>query len=113
MKRPNKYGAEPTVLDGVRFHSKKEAKRWAELCLLERAGEIGNLERQVEIPLVGRDGPILTPTGRQAHYIADFTYVDWRLNGVKVIEDAKGAETPEFRLKRAILRAQGVEVSTS
>jgi hypothetical protein len=108
--RRHKYGAESTTLDGIRFASKAEAKRWAELCLLERAGEITGLERQVPIPLQGQDGPILTPTGRPATYVADFAYVDNR-TGEKVYEDRKGVQTPEFKLKRAILAAQGVKVA--
>lgn len=112
VKRP-KYGNRKVTVDGVKFDSKREADRWASLCKLQAAGEISNLERQVRIPLIGRDGPILTPTGRQAVYVADFTYVDWSLNGAKVIEDSKGFETPEFKLKRAILKAQGLEILTT
>lgn len=104
-------GAVPTVTDDQTFHSKREARRWGELCILQQAGEISNLERQVKIELRGKNGPILTPKCKQpAVYIADFTYVDWRNGGVKVIEDAKGYATEVFRLKRAILAAQGVEI---
>lgn len=109
MGKPNKYRAEKMVVDGIKFDSKKEARRWSELKLLEKAGEIANLERQVKIPLFGRDGPIMTNSGKsQRSYVADFRYVDWGLNGVVVIEDSKGMETPEFKLKKAILEAQNV-----
>jgi hypothetical protein len=78
--------------------------------LLQRAGEISDLRRQVPFPLNGKDGPILTPTGRQMLYLADFTYADHRLGGITVIEDAKGHQTDVFLIKKAILAAQGVEV---
>ena len=109
----SKYGNKRVTVAGIKFDSQREASRWASLCKLQEAGEISNLERQVRIPLIGRDGPILTPTGRQLFYVADFTYVDWALKGAKIIEDSKGMETDIFKLKRAILKAQGVEILTT
>lgn len=109
----NKYRAQSITVDGIRFDSKREATRWQELLLLQRAGEISNLERQVRIPLHGRDGIATHKSGQQAVYVCDFVYVDWRLNGAKVYEDAKGVETDVFKLKRAILGQQGIEVVTS
>jgi hypothetical protein len=106
-------GAVPTEFNGIKFHSKKEAKRYGELMLLEQAGEISNLDRQVRFPLIGRDGPILTPTGRQKYYVADFYYVDWSLNGIWVIEDAKGYQTDISEIKCAIMAAQGQPVTLS
>jgi hypothetical protein len=107
----NKFGAVSVVVDGIRFASLREARRWGELRLLERAGQIRALRRQVKIPLVGRDGPILTDTGRPRTYVADFVYEDRCLGWAEVVEDAKGYPTPEYRLKRAILAAQGVTVA--
>ena len=108
-KKRAKYGAKKTTVDGIKFDSKAEALRWLVLKDLEKAGDIQNLERQVKIPLWGQSGAILTDSGKkQRTYVADFRYVDWRLNGVIVIEDKKGFETPEFKLKRAILEAQNV-----
>ncbi|KIC36533.1 DUF1064 domain-containing protein [Leisingera sp. ANG-M7] len=99
-----------TTPDGITHDSKTEAQRWAELLLLQEAGEICGLRRQVDIPLHGRDGPIMTDGGKQQRvYRADFTYVDRRL-GCAVIEDRKGHETDVFKLKRAILLAQGMEI---
>lgn len=107
----NKFGAIATTVDGIRFDSLKEARRWSQLRLLEKAGEIRNLKRQVRIGLEGKNGPVtFQPSGRKAAYVADFTYEDRRLGWATVIEDSKGHETPEFKLKRAILAAQGVEV---
>ena len=107
--KPHKYHAKPIEVDGIKFASRREAKRWGQLQLLHRGGEITDLRRQVKFALIGRDGPILTPTGRQAHYVADFVYID-RRNGLETIEDSKGAKTPEYSLKRAILAAQGITI---
>ena len=107
--KPHKFGAKAETVDGIRFASKREARRWGELQLLQRAGQIMDLRRQVKFHLFGRDGPILTPGGRVAQYVADFVYVDNR-NGLEVIEDAKGYPTPEYKLKRAILAAQNIKI---
>ena len=113
-KKRSKYGAKRITVEGINFDSKKEAARYHELRLLEIAGEIGDLQRQVRIPLNGADGPIMTDSGKRHRvYIADFSYVDWRLNGVKVYEDSKGFATPEFKLKLAILNAQNVEIKVT
>lgn len=98
--------------DGMIFDSTREFKRWKELQLLEKAGEITSLERQYRIELYGRDGPILTPTGRKMTWTADFRYIDLR-TGLWVIEDAKGFPTEVFKLKRAILAAQGIKIITT
>ncbi len=104
-----KYGNRKTTLDGITFDSAKEAKRWAELKLLERAGEIRDLERQRPIPMIGQKDDIKTPTGRQATYRADFIYTDTK-TGAWVVEDSKGFRTPEYLLKRAILAAMGITI---
>ena len=99
-----------TTADGITHDSKTEAQRWEELKLLQEAGEICGLRRQVDIGLIGRDGPIMTDSGKQQRvYKADFVYVDNAL-GITVIEDRKGHETDVFKLKKAILAAQGVEI---
>jgi len=109
VKRSNKYSAQRTMLDGIKFDSKREARRWAELCLLERAGEIADLRRQVPLELEGRDGPLLTRTGRHMRLTVDFVYVDKR-TGLTVYEDAKGVPTRDYEVRRAVAAAQGVEV---
>lgn len=103
-------GVQRTEVDGVMIDSKAEADRWAQLKFLEQGGEIRNLQRQVPIELVGRDGPILTPTGKPMRYICDFVYEDGRLNWATVYEDKKGHATEVFSIKKAILAAQGIEV---
>ena len=106
----NKFRAKPQVIDGIRFDSKKEAKRWAELCLLQRQGEIADLQRQVPIMLEGRDGPLLTKTGRKMRMTLDFSYTDTK-TGLTVYEDAKGMETRDFLVRNAVAAAQGVKVN--
>ena len=91
----------------VKFDSRKELKRWKELKLLEKAGKIINLRRQVRIGLIGYEGrPIVSDSGRQLVYVADATYYDLETGDV-VIEDTKPGRviTPESALKIAILRA--------
>lgn len=113
-KKRSKYGAQSVTYGDLKFHSKKECKRYQELLVLEKAGEIGDLQLQVKIPLNGADGPIMTDSGKRHRvYIADFSYMDWRLNGIRVYEDSKGFATPEFKLKLAILNAQNVEIKVT
>ena len=108
----NKYGNTKTVVDGLKFDSKKEAIRWFELRNLERAGFITDLKRQVPIQLFAGDEPLLTPTGRKMMYRADFTYHDTKLD-VPVVEDAKGFATDIYKMKKAILATMGVEIKES
>jgi hypothetical protein len=99
-----------TTADGITHDSKTEAQRWEELKLLQMAGNICGLLRQVDIVLQGRDGPILTDSGKKERiYRADFVYVDNAL-GITVVEDRKGHETDVFKIKKAILAAQGMEI---
>ena len=106
----SKYGNRKTVLDGVEFDSKREAKRWAELKLLERAGEIKSLERQRTFELIPA---IRNETGRVIQraitYRADFTY---EKGGKTVVEDAKGFRTDVYKIKRKLmLWRYGIEVN--
>jgi hypothetical protein len=89
-KTRNKYGAKKTQVGEVTFDSKKEAQRYMELQLLERAGEITDLRRQVKFELMGQHRPLYTRTGRKMKYTADFAYVE---DGVEVIEECKGHRT--------------------
>jgi hypothetical protein len=88
---------------GNRFDSKHEIERWRELVLLERAGAIEKLERQVRLPL-----GVHYDDGREAALVVDFRYVE---RGELRHEDAKGLETPVSKLKRAIARARGITVA--
>lgn len=104
-----KYHNVRCVHQGLTFDSKAELKRWLDLSMLLKAREIKDLRRQVPYLLIPKTA---RPSGgheRECTYIADFVYVD--RNGRTVVEDVKGAVTPEFRLKRKLmLFVHGVEV---
>lgn len=84
----NKYHAQKVYLDGIAFDSRKEAKRWAELKLLEKAGIISDLARQVRFELIpaqrNENNKVIE---RKTDYIADFVYTQ---DGQRVVEDVKG-----------------------
>lgn len=108
MRRPLKYRNRIVKdRDGTVFHSQRELTRWRELCLLQAAGEISDLERQVPIELKGMMGKICYDNKRAAKIVVDFRYMR---GGELVLEDAKGHETQVSKLKRAIARAMGIEV---
>ena len=107
----NKFGAIPTVVDGIRFDSLREARRWGELRLMERAGEIRNLQRQVAIQLEGRDGPLRTRTGRAMRLTVDFVYEDKSAGWAVIHEDSKGKPTRDYEVRRAVAAAMGIEVT--
>jgi len=99
--KKSKYYAVKTVVDGITFHSKKEAKRYQELRLLEQAGVIANLELQETFAL--EVSGVLV-----CKYRADFSYVE---NDAKVVEDVKGFKTPEYKMKRLLMWAiHGIEI---
>ena len=97
-----KYGNRKTTVDGITFDSAKEAQRWQELKLLERAGQIFELQRQVPfvlIPKQERNGKVIE---RPVVYKADFVYTE---NGEEVVEDVKSpaTKTKEYIIKRKLL----------
>ncbi|MDE2232534.1 MAG: DUF1064 domain-containing protein [Patescibacteria group bacterium] len=103
----NKYKAKAIVFDGMHFHSIAEAARWRELLLLQKAGKIYHLKRQVRYKLAIEGRPILIrsegfPNGRQAVYTADFSYVE---NDEIVVEEFKGRDSSESRFRRAVAEA--------
>ncbi|RBO54780.1 hypothetical protein DSD19_04665 [Rhodovulum sp. BSW8] len=107
-----KYRNRRTRRDGIEFDSKLEADRYSELRLMERAGEITDLELQPCIPLIGPSGePVRGENGRALTYRGDFGYV--ASDGRRVIEDVKSkpTKTAVYRLKKAILAAQGVTIT--
>ena len=96
----NKYHAKKTEVDGIRFDSLKEASRYHELKLLQRAGIIYDLKLQPEfelIPAFRKNGK----TYRRTVYRADFSYFD-KVNDTKVIEDVKGVRTAVYKLKKKL-----------
>ena len=88
-----KYRNTPTVIDGIRFDSKGEGRRYLELRLLERGKQIRDLKRQVTFALYGKNG---SPICR---YRADFMYSE---ADKVVVEDFKGHETADFKIKRKL-----------
>ena len=115
-----KYGSKKTILDGISFDSKKEANRWAELRILEKAGKIEDLRRQVKFELIpaqfesypryGKKGQRLkdgqTCVEQACNYYADFVYLE---DGHLVVEDVKGYKDPrsvpyaKFVIKRKLM----------
>lgn len=103
----SKYRAIKTVVGDLTFDSKAEARRYGELRLMERAGLIENLQRQIPIVLLPtvkfHDAKRAQPALR---YIPDFTYYEWQAGKkIKVVEDVKGIQTPAFVIKRHALKA--------
>lgn len=108
----NKYRNKKTTVDGITFDSKFEASRYCELKLLEKAGQIKNLELQKEFELIpaqreflGFDENNKKKFGgvieRACKYKADFTY--YKNNGQLVVEDTKGAKTADYIIKRKLM----------
>ena len=101
----NKYGAVKTVIDGITFDSRHEAEAWSVLKIMEKAGAIRDLERQVKYELVPK-----TDKFRAVSYIADFRYYDCEI-GETVVLDAKGVKTKEYLLKKKLMYWRyGIEV---
>ena len=97
-----KYRNRKTTVDGVTYDSAKEARRGAELRLMERAGLISDLCAQVRyelIPAQKRNGKVVE---RPVYYIADFVYVQ---DGETVVEDTKSpaTRTPQYIIKRKLM----------
>jgi hypothetical protein len=99
--QPSKYRAVRTTVDGYTFASKAEARRYAELKLLEKAGEIRNLQLQPRFYLWVPGGDMDNALGE---YRADFSYTDAR--NVFTVEDVKGFMTPLARWKIKHCEAQ-------
>lgn len=93
-----KYGNRKVEQDGYRFDSRREAARYQELVLLERAGQIQDLEVHPKYPLV-------VEGVRIGDYVGDFAYTE---AGRRVVEDVKSAPTrrlASYRIKRKLMRA--------
>lgn len=91
----SKYRAIPTIVDGIRFASKKEAQRYCTLRLLQEKGFIKELKLQVPFILIEK-----SKHGRQIKYVADFTYYE---GNKYIVEDCKGYLTETYKLKRRLL----------
>lgn len=108
-----KYGNVKAQVDGQIFDSRKEARRFCELQLLENAGTITGLETQKKYVLIPtqREPDEEGPRGgkkrgkvieREVAYIADFVYRDTK-TGETIVEDTKGKRTKEYIIKRKLM----------
>lgn len=122
--RRQKYGNIKIMVDGIQFDSKREAARYQELRLLERAGRISGLQTQVKYVLIPtqrtasfelyKSGPKkgMRKSGKvlenECAYIADFVYTQ---DGSEIVEDAKGMRTAVYRIKRKLmLERYGIQI---
>lgn len=106
----SKYNSKKTVIDGQTFDSKKEANRYKELLLLEKAGEIKDLRTQVKYVLIPpqRSKETGKVVERECSYKADFVYTE---GGETVVEDVKGYRTKEYIIKRKLmLHVYGIRI---
>jgi len=116
----NKYHARKYRIGEEIFDSQKEAGRWQELKLLEKAGEISHLQRQVKFALIPSQYEVTETTQRgkekkhlverECSYIADFVYHELSSNDV-VVEDVKGFKTKDYIIKRKLmLHVHGIRI---
>lgn len=118
------YNIKTRSSDGIVHDSQKEAMRWEQLLLLEKAGKIKGLTRQVAYELLPaqyetyeryskngarlKDGVKLIE--RKVNYVADFVYTDAE-TGVNIVEDTKGVRTKDYILKRKLMYAvHGIKI---
>lgn len=118
----NKYYAKKTMFNGIEFDSRKEARRYSELLLLQRAGAIRDLELQKKFVLIpaqyetyeryGKKGQRLQDGQRlvekECAYLADFVYQE---DGKTIVEDTKGIKTKDYIIKRKLmLYVHGIKI---
>lgn len=107
----SKYHSRKMQADGETFDSTKEYRRWQALKLMERAGIINHLERQVPFELIPtqREPDTTGPRGgvkkgrvleKSCSYIADFVYIQ---DGKPIVEDTKGVRTKDYIIKRKLM----------
>jgi len=126
QRRRGRYGnvKRYVAADGTKLDSGREYKRYQDLLLLERAGEISKLEVHPRYKIVIGGVPVMMkstryPNGRHLTYVADFTYL--LVSGVgadkeaeRVIEDVKmqsGHRTEVYKIKRALMDAMGLTIT--
>lgn len=116
----SKYHSKKVMYNGEVFDSKKEWRRYCDLLIMQRAGEISDLKRQVEFELIPtqREPDIIGTRGGikkkgkvielKCSYIADFTYMQ---DGKLVVEDTKGMKTRDYIIKRKLmLYLKGIQI---
>lgn len=104
------------LISGEKFDSKKEYARWCKLKMMEQAGLISNLQRQVRFELIPAQYDIVEVCGRnktvrkkklverECVYVADFVYFD-NSTGKEIVEDVKSkiTKTPDYVIKRKLM----------
>jgi hypothetical protein len=121
-RKAHKYHSKKVEINGMVFDSKKEAKRFSELSLMEKSGAITDLQTQVKFVLIPAQYKFIERYGKKGQrlkdgkkclekecaYIADFCYFQ---NGVKVVEDTKGFKTKDYIIKRKLmLHVHGIKI---
>ena len=102
------YINKKVIVDGIKFDSKKEARRYQQLLLMQRAGEISDLELQPKFKLI--EGVKFSGDKRakpDIRYFADFAYTDTK-TGKRIVEDVKSPvtkEKPSYKMKRHMMLA--------
>lgn len=91
----SKYHSKKETVDGITFASRKEASRYRQLKLMEKAKAIQGLAMQVKFPLIKK-----SEHGREIKYVADFVYYE---DGHLVVEDVKGYRTDVYKLKKRLM----------
>lgn len=102
MKKPSKYKNIKTIIDGKKFDSKAESRRYMDLKIMLKAGIITKLELQPRFeicPRVKWNGKTIC----KKSYVADFKYIE---NGVEIVEDVKGVKTSVYQLKKSLFLTQ-------
>ena len=103
--RETKYRSQKITVDGITFDSVKEANRYQELRMLERAGEIRDLQRQVPFVVIptqrDENGKLIE---KEVRYVADFTYIE-KGKLTRTVEDVKSeaTRTREYIIKRKLM----------
>lgn len=93
------------------FDSRREEKRWYQLCALEKSGQISGLQRQVRFQLIPSQRINGRVVERACDYVADFVYYE---GDTKVVEDCKGFKTDVYRIKRKLfLQRYGIQIRES
>ena len=108
VRKVGKYKNRKLTIDGEVFDSRKEYARYRELALLQGAGQISDLKRQVKYELIPTQRIGGTVVEKSCVYIADFVYIE---NGETVVEDTKGFRTRDYIIKRKLmLHVHGIRI---
>lgn len=100
----HKYRNRKTQIENIVFDSQKEAQRYCELKLLEKKGEISQLQRQVPFELIPAEVGADKKKLRSIVYLADFVYLTEKDGEPqKHIEDVKGVKTAVYKLKKRLM----------